>query len=65
LSSINIIAIETDVLIHFWKYSCVGTTISGECFSKELPLVFDFIDKAISSQANPTGLEGSETTGEV
>ena len=65
----QIVAIETDVLLHFSKYSCVGTTISGktECFSKELPLdlVLDFIDKAISSQANPTGLEGSETTGEV
>jgi hypothetical protein len=65
----QIVAIEAAVLANFSKYSCVGITISGktECFSKELPLdlVSDFIDKAISSQANSTGLEGSETTGEV
>lgn len=64
-----IVKIEELVIEQFSPYSCVATNITGrtECFSKNLPLdlVISFIDTAISSLADSTESEGSETTGEV
>lgn len=64
-----IVGVEYQVLVEFEKYSSVAKFISGrtECFSLDLPIdrVIDFIDMAISSQAESTLSEGSETTGEI
>jgi hypothetical protein len=61
--------IELEVLKKFKTYSSIGESVSGrtECFSTDLPIneVINFIDMAISSQAEGTPSEGSETTGEL
>ena len=63
--------IERQVLLEYQEtYGWIAPKeISGrtECFRVSLPIktVCSFIDKAISSQAKSTLLEGSETTGEI
>jgi hypothetical protein len=64
-----IVGIEYQVLTEFKEYSSVAKSVSGktECFSLDLPInqIISFIDMAISSQAEGTPSEGSETTGEI
>jgi hypothetical protein len=64
-----VVDLEYKVLLKFKEFSSVAKSVSGktECFSLSLPIheVISFIDKAISSQAEGTPSEGSETTGEI
>lgn len=65
----SIVSIEREILITFKNFEYFPVNVSGrtECFNSTLPWlqVLNFIDMAISSLAEDTFSEGSETTGEV